>query len=228
MSDYPNFDGVENETFMSYSFNVKAIRVIGGFLSPTSFDVRMEIAAVPGVDEHAAQLALDKMAYWLDMLSKSVMLCTANRAGLDIVLDAETSAPRVDNYLALMPYDPDDETVAIILHAKLSALCEGVFVFGSVDIKADTSGGMAFVFMGDSARELPPMEDWVPGPNWFDLPWWHRNDASMLDSTPPDGVDLNIAPSWAFSLDFLAKRPAEKPVVVAGKFKPTVIDGGPK
>ena len=66
------------------------------------------------------------------------------------------------------------------------------------------------------------MKTWMPGKTYFDIPWWHRDDASTIDIIVSDDVDISIPPSWAFKI--IEEEPP-KTKKKKGKFKPTIING---
>jgi hypothetical protein len=216
----------DNDMIVQHSFEVSFTRIIGDIVIPTRLSVKAEVAIDDTTTDENVDLLMTKVQYWIDhCMARSVIFCPANTLALEMMLDGEGS-PRTSNLLMLTPDEPSDDHLAVILQAKLSALGDDMLIFGSVELKSDNSSGLTFTYIGDNEDILPSMGDWVPGPNWFSVPWWHRNDVSMIDTVPSPDTDLTDTPGWATNFDFLTKRETASAVIVKGEFRPQVIDGG--
>jgi hypothetical protein len=136
------------------------------------------------------------------------------------------------NLLLLSPDQPSDENLAILLQAKMNALAAGRLLFGAVEIKSNNLSGLRFTFIGSAKEALPDMGTWMGTNNYFEQPWWERDDSSTLDVVPPPDANLEEKPTWAYSLDFIEKAIKPKQdrdsVIVRPDFNPTIIDGGKK
>lgn len=225
-------DDAELTHFISFRFKFNCIRVLDNFFLPSTFKGRVEVAASPD-NESGSMFPLDKIRFWLKHIENSIVIYTANQEAADMLVDPTNMRYRAGNELMLSPIDPTDTNIAILLQSKFNALADGELYFGPIQIESDLSEDLVFTFIGDAHDELPTWEDWIPqeNPNWFDKPWWMRNDSSTMDISAPVGTDVSETPDWAFSLDFLRDEPSKSdghPTIIAAKFKPTVIEGGKK
>lgn len=218
---------------IDYVQNINVIRFLGGAMTPTKLTIRAEVIPSTSVEEIDFDVTFAKIKFWLEtVVARSMIFCKGNEIAYNMLIDNETG-PRMSNHMIMTPYEPTDEHLAVLLQSKMSALSGGSILFGHIEVKADTSGGLIFTYLGDWENDLPEMKDWfAQTPYWFDKPWWTRNDASTVDLVIGE-FDPEKTPSWAFKLDFIenAMRPrkaapekTEEEVVV--KFRPKIIDGG--
>jgi hypothetical protein len=221
-----NDDDSIDTILITYETQVKIVRMIGGNLIPSVLKIGADVSPTEKASPDDLQNCMAKINFWF---SSIVSRCVAFSYNNDVALSmfvAEDGTNRTDNMLLIAPGDPTDDMLAVLFQAKMRALCNGAIDFDVVDVKSDNSMGLGFTFIGQSLNILPTMEEWVGVPNFFDEPWWERNDGSTLDVCPPPEADLTKKPQWAFNLDAI-----NKPVqgtVIHHEFRPTVIEGGKK
>ncbi len=212
---------LESNVFIHYSFEFSMCRLLDALLLPSTIRVKAEVNII---NDEAVDLALRKINYWLDNYVSGSIAVPANDIGLSLVLD-EKSSPRLLNQLIITPEIPSDDHLCLLFQSKLQALAAGAFAVGMVEITSDNADGLTFTYVGDSEEWLPTMDEWITGPTWFADPWWLRDDASTFDTMAPPDADLNIKPSWATDLNFLAKdsMPQEDAIILKGDFRPKII-----
>lgn len=222
-------DENELEIFVTYSFDVSIVRLIGNVFLPTTFSVNSAIEkGSDDAEEGEIEAALNRCKHWFDhVVSKCIAFDCENEVAYQMLID-DDGCNRSQNLFFLTPGEPSDEMVATLFQAKMNALGQGAIHVGSIDVKSDNLPGLSFTLHGNHEATLPQtMDDWVGEETFFDTPWWNRADASTLDIIPPAGTDLTEKPSWAYSLDFIG-RPSR--TTIAGNadvkgFSPTVIKG---
>lgn len=214
---------ISEDTHVHYTFKTSMVRLIQGHLLPSFFAVKVEVEFM---EPTQIPLALRKIEYWLDnYMSRAVAFASDDEVGYQMFLD-DKKAPRLYNYLMITPDDPTDEHLAMILQSKLQALSGGAMAVGMIELTSDENAeGFTFTFLGDGEAELPAMEEWITGPNWFTAPWWCRDDASMIDTIAPEGSDLNDIPGWAVDLNYLGQDIIQpEAVIIKADFNPTIVD----
>lgn len=222
-------DDDELEIFVTYSFDVSIVRLIGNVFLPTTFSVSSAIEkGSDDAEEGEIEAALNRCKYWFDhVVSKCVAFDCENEVAYEMLLDEE-GCNRTANLFFLCPGDPSDEMIATLFQAKMNALGQGAIHVGSIDVKSDNLPGLSFTLHGNHEATLPQnMDDWIGTDTYFSEPWWNRSDASTLDISAPEGTDLTQKPGWAYSLDFIG-RPARQTVAGTSEvkgFNPTVIKG---
>ena len=225
-------DEFDNETFTHFDFEVRLVRVIDNFVIPSKLSVKLEFIPMETENEYDIDLVFTKIKYWLDnIVNKSVAFCHENSVAIEMFIDSEAGDTRIGNILFLTPDEPTDQHLAVLFQAKLQALAGDILAFGPVEVKSDSQLGLTFTFIGNAKEVLPDAKTWMGERSYFDLPWWHRDDASSIDVLPPDDADLSVKPAWAFNFDFLEKSKQNSKttgVIVRPQFRPTVIDGGKK
>ncbi len=227
-----DIDDDENiaDLFISFSFEVKMIRVISNVLVPSDFKVTASIERTESATDAEVELALTKWRYWFDhVVAKSVAFSTENDSALEIILDKD-GTKRIGNIIMLTPEDPSDEVLGALFQGKMNALGVNKVVCAAIDITSDNMHGLSFTLAGNHASFLPETtEEWLGGPSYYPSPWWTRNDASSIDVIATDDTDKTTPPPWAYSLDFLDRASkAQNKARVSGRtpFTPTVINGG--
>lgn len=211
------------ETFVHYSFSTTLCRLIGTIMLPSQMTINLGLELLTDDDDEIS-FALQKIAYWMEnYVSRSIVVSCMNAQGFDVLLD-ENSAPRLDNKMMVTAQEPTDHHLMFIFQSKLNALADNAFIVTDIEIESSDAQGLRFTFMGSGEDQLPEMEEWIPGPNWFDQPWWNRNDISMIDTVATEGTDLKVRPQWASTLDFLRETSDDQPaVVIPGDWEPRIV-----
>lgn len=220
------------EFFITYAFDVKLIRMIGNTLVPSELGVTASIIRLDDVEDAQVELGLSKCKYWFDnVVTKTIAFARDNGTAYSMLIDDDGEV-RIGNVFMMVPDDPRDELLGAVFQAKMNALAAGAFIVETVTVESDNLNGISFMLAGNHASYLPAtMDDWLGGESFFDVPWWHRDDASTLDVYLMDEAKKDTKPSWAFSLDFLDKskitmKPEEEKARIVHAFKPTIIKGG--
>lgn len=230
-------DIIEPDLHVTFSTKFRAIRVIENRIIPTTWSLKSYIIHNDeSEDEDASSrfnfksdLVLRKVNFWLqNVINDGIMFSRDNEFALN-AFTTDDGKQAVDNRLIILPSDPGDGDVCEILHSKLNAFGGEFVLFEGIQLFAEEMSGIGVEFTGHGEFNLPTMEEWVGERAYHSKPWWARDDASTYDLIPDEDADITEAPSYAYSLDFLADI-MEIPEEVNAKlfkpeFKPVVIDG---
>lgn len=218
----------EQDTFVNYTFDVSLCRLVGTMMLPSKMVLKLGIE-IMAEDEDELQFALTKIRHWMDnYVSRSIAVSAMNTEGFNMLLD-DKHKPRLENPLMVTPLEPSDHHLMFIFQSKIAALSGGALDVVTIEITSSDAQGLAFTYVGDGEGQLPDMDEWIPGANWFSVPWWHRDDISMIDTVAPEGSDLSLRPSWAQTLDFLRQDDTERTaIVINGDWEPKIIEGEKK
>jgi hypothetical protein len=220
-------DDIEDDfpdLFMHYNFKTTMVRIIENHLVPANLRVKVEFAANPEASAEDIGRVWNKIDYWLATTNECVAIWASNPLAVATMVSAETHKPQFANPIMILPGEPTEEVIGYALQAKLTALGEDVVAFGSIEMENVDANGIVFNIIGNPDKMLPNMVEWMGEGNWFDKPWWHRDDGSMLDAQPGEDDSLVDIPEWAYSWDFLGKRPKPSAgVVISGRFKPRLV-----
>jgi hypothetical protein len=221
-------DEVESDTFVSYNFEVTMCRLVGKLLLPSKLNLKLGIEFLTD-DEDEIEFSLTKVKHWLDKyVARCVAVSCMNVDGFGMLLNEENT-PRLENTMMITAVEPTDHHLMFIFQSKINALADGAFEVFTVDITSDDAQGLTFTYVGDGEGQLPDMDEWIAGSNWFTVPWWHRNDISMIDTVAPEGTDLTVRPTWASTLDFLRPDTSEQTaIVLKADWEPRIIEGDKK
>lgn len=227
MTPIDHDDEEEEALFISFRTRISVVRIIENVVIPSRIQIRADVDPSEDVTESQLSNVMSKVKFWFEeIVSHGISFSNDNEDALAMVISDE-GKNRTANVLMITPGDPSDDVLAALFQAKLNALGGGIVQFGLVEVKSDNPIGLSFTFVGNASKLLPSMENWMGEPNYFDKPWWNRDDSSTLDVVPPEGTDLTKKPAWAFSLDtFSVER--DEAIIVKPAFRPTIIDGGKK
>jgi len=216
------------DVMISFEQEITMVRLMEDHFLPSQISIKAQIYPLKGSNDQDLEIAFQKVSFWLDnVVSRCIAFKRSNEAAQKMLISEGKN--NSSNMLMLTPEEPTDEMMAILFQAKMTALSEHKIAFGSVEIKSNNWTGLRFTFLGDASESLPNMDEWVGSPNYFDEPWWNRDDASTLDVVIDSSTDTTTKPAWAYKLDFIANaiRPAHE-TIARPIFKPKIIDGGKK
>ena len=128
--------------------------------------------------------AIERMRFWLDNVFEGCIVLPVTE-GFDIEW-----LSGIENPVMFAPGDPNDFTMQALLHAKLTAIGDGDVSVASSHMRTNHSRGFGIAFDGDPDDLLPSQRDWMGERTYFEKPWWHRSDASMMDvmAGPEDDI----------------------------------------
>lgn len=220
------------DLFLSFSIDVKMIRLLNNILVPTELHLSASIERSEEASDYDMELGIAKCRYWLEhVVTKTIAFNKDNDLAVEMFIDPEARTPRVANIFMLTPGEPRDELLGMIFQAKLTALSGGAFTVEAMNVESDNLNGLCFTLGGNHAAVFLPttMEAWLGAESYFDVPWWMRDDRSTLDVYLTEDADVTTPPAWASSLNFLDKRTKkveDNMTVIRPEFKPTIIKGG--
>jgi len=218
-------EDINFDVFLNLKHTFTGIRIIENVLYPTTWNLKGELIFSEDLkDDINLNIALTKVKILFDdILSSSIFLCKDNEWAF------ESFMPEYEIYctnnIVLTPYEPTDDHLAVILQAKINALSSKVFNISTIELESNNSKGLVFTFFGDTTEILPKMKDWM-GENYFDLPWWDRNDGSTYDlmnlTEDPNFFDFSfVSDAFKGNSNSMAK-------IIKPNFKPTIIKNDDK
>jgi hypothetical protein len=219
---------------IDFEQKAKFVRFIGGGMLPTKIKMKAEVMPTEDTVDNDFDVAFSKIKFWFDsIVTNSIIFCKNNEVARSMLI--KDGLPTMPNHLIMTPFEPTDEHLAILFQAKMTALSDQNFDFGSIKIKSDTSNGLTFTYVGSWDEDLPEMKDWFDiTPYYFDVPWWQRSDISSIDMIVGE-FDSTKIPTWASKLDFIEESfrvdeddskqvpHIESAVIIKGIFKPKII-----
>lgn len=209
--------------FNNFTNSFSITRVIDNNLIATHINTKTEIFTNDESTDDDITDALAKIKiFFEDIVDGAIVFSTSNQNAFRMFFNSD-GTPIASNYFMFTPDNPGDDILAAVLLAKINALGSGHILASEMKIKSNNPFGLGFTYSGTKFDILPDMKTWMPGKTYFDIPWWHRDDASTIDIIVSDDVDISIPPSWAFKI--IEEEPP-KTKKKKGKFKPTIINGG--
>jgi hypothetical protein len=114
-------DEDELEIYVTYSFDVSIVRLIGNVFLPTTFSIATAIErGAEDIDEGLIEAALNRCKYWFDnVVSKCIAFDRDNENAFTMLID-QNGVNRTNNLFLLTPGDPSDELMGTLFQAKMN------------------------------------------------------------------------------------------------------------
>jgi hypothetical protein len=189
-------------------------------ITEVSFDFNLDV--LPGAPKAKQAELINRMKFWLDNCLENSIIMSIHRSDTADFLEG------VGNPIMFAPADPNDFLVQVMVHAKLHAIGAGMVNIASSHMTSDASNGFGIWFEGDPDELLPLQRDWMGERAYFELPWWHRGDAGMIDIPcgPEDDVTVkpDIIVDWYQLMEPAAPEPgAESAEIIRPNFRPRIV-----
>ena len=184
------------------------------------FDINLNV--LPGMPKGQQAELITRMKFWLDN-------CLENCIIMSMSSIVNTSwLEHVENPVMFAPSEPNDFLVQVMVHAKLHAIGAGLVNIAGTHMISDSSNGFGIWFEGDPDELLPLQKDWMGDRCFFELPWWHRGDAGMIDVVAGPEDDIKQKPD--IIVDWHVIKPSQEPdadtktaEIIRPNFKPRII-----
>jgi hypothetical protein len=226
--EYPEF-------VVKLALEFKAIKVVGSKLVPTTWKLNAEVLYEDSDEEDKQgdleiKIGIAKIRYWLtNYVNNCVMFDVGNEWAMRAIFNADDQCD-ITNNIMMLPWDPQDDLIAEILHSKFNALAGPYLQFGIIELSSDDDLGLSYMFTGDGEGNLPEVSEWIGDHTFYDKPWWARDDGSTFDLMPNPDADLEIKPFDTLKMDHIrasmTRMMGVEATVIRPNFKPTVLDGG--
>ena len=173
--------------FMTLKYEFNGNRLINRSLLPVKWVMTAQLTAVQydeKFDVEKANLAYNKLLYWLDYATSDVVCL---EGGDEIALDIALS---IDNTMMFYPSEPDDGTMAEMLHAKMSAILKDDLYVGDVTVSGEDSLASYTFSLQKGGYTLPKKTDaYMEVEVAHDIPWWFRSDGYVSEFFMAEGID---------------------------------------
>jgi hypothetical protein len=184
------------------------------------FDLNLDV--IPGAPKNKQAELITRMKFWLDhCLENCIILPMDSEHGVEFV-------ESVDNPVMFAPTDPNDFMVQVMVHAKLTAIGAGLVNIAGSHMVSDASNGFGIWFEGDPNELLPAQKEWMGERCYFELPWWHRGDAGMIDIPCGAEDDIKAKPDIIVDWYEIMRSPEQQDTsqsaeIIRPQFKPKIV-----
>ena len=213
---------IEGNVGTTLNSSHRFLRLINRNLVITECHFDLNLDVVPGLPKNKQAELISRMKFWLDhCLENCVVLPMDSEAGVQLV-------EGIDNPVMFAPADPNDFLMQVMVHAKLSAIGAGMVNIAGSHMVSDASNGFGIWFEGDPDELLPLQKDWMGERVYFELPWWHRGDAGMIDVPAGAEDDITAKPDIIIDWYELMRSPDSDPEapsaeIIRPQFKPRIV-----
>ncbi len=187
---------IKNHMTLEYDF--AGIRILNGSLVPVDWHLTVDLVALDKKNknkeeaEYKATVAYQKLYFWLDTNLPNIVILDVNDE--DDLYIANLSS----NIMMYCPGEPYDDTIAELLHSKLSVLADGHLLVGEVQIKGSDMSVKYTFDTTDGEYSLPETtaDYYTEGITRDEAPWWARNDGFCFEFIRPE--DSEVPPDELF------------------------------
>jgi hypothetical protein len=206
-----------------YKFSLPMTRIMGSYIisSKINFIIGYVLSEEHEMDDII--MGWTRIEEWLEDMTHAMVFSSENDSAMGAVYDLEDNCLRFSNPIMLLPTDPGEDVLGFVIQAKFNALADGAISFDYMTISPDEANGVEIEIIGNGNLLLPSLEDWMGEGNYFDEPWWNRNDATSFDTPTTSPDDKKTKPEWASDYEHLKNKPAPSGVIIQGRFKPKLI-----
>jgi hypothetical protein len=205
----------------------KLIRILSDHMVPSNCELAVKLN-IPIKNKVESTNRITAMRYWIENFVDG---CIAYPISTEV--DTEMLCD-VHNHIMMVPEEPVDYIINILIHQKLTAIGGEYAVVNETTFESDSGYGFSNTISGSADGILPTMGEWMGVPHYNMEPWWNRDDSSMIDMRNDDGDDVNDIPELGINiLKMLNNRETstdieseDRDTVIRGQFKPRVIEGG--
>jgi len=184
------------------------------------FDFNLEV--IPGAPKAKQAELISRQKYWLDNCLENCIIMAMDKAVNPDFLEG------IGNAIMFAPTDPTDFLIQVMVHAKLHAIGAGMVNIDSSHMTSDISNGFGIWFSGDPDELLPAQKDWMGERAYYELPWWHRGDAGMIDIPCGDEDDVAAKPDIIVDWHSIMEPPVvgtdtESAEIIRPNFRPRIV-----
>lgn len=173
---------MKNGSRMTFSISLEGIRIFDNILIPSPLNLEFEFLPIRArknnlENQILQDMTYEKMTFWLDNVCPgSVYVSSTNIWGLDM-------ATELGNNLVMTPDEPMDDLLAILFHAKISAILKDYFIIQNMRVDGFPASRVKYDFvLTNEGYPLPNMVDFIGDEAREKEPcWWHRSDPTTFD-----------------------------------------------
>jgi len=216
--------GPSSQMGNTFRADFKVVRLLADRLVGSDIEFSAELDISDDAEPQEQLKALAGIKRWFTMVLDG---CVAFCPGTEV--PAATFEALANNFM-LTPDDPYDHLLLMLLAAKINAIGGDTLSVAHCHITSDQSDGFGNWFEGDPDDVLPSHEQWVGKHAYYDKPWWHRSDGSMIDVWAGPDDDLSQKPDilldiWEDMFQTTAEvdENAEPAEIIRPNFKPTIV-----
>ena len=129
-------------------------------------------------------VAMDRAVYFIQSICDNAIF--VDEPGIE-------AYPELDNMgadVVVLPEEPSDQIIGLMLFCKLNAIMEGKISVTDVAVKSHVGGN--YEYLHNEQEEIGPFEE---------QGWWHESTASIRDSSGLSGEKLEVylesLPEWS-------------------------------
>ena len=200
---------------LSHDVDFSAVVVEGARIFPNSYKLKINMVTATENSIHQ-NVAIQRILIFIREIFNGSVLCHSKNPNA-----SKLTKIVKDSRVILLPEEPHDQIIAMILFHKLHAIVEGNFEIDSLVIGSNISPDLTYT--------IDEFADFEYDNTKVEIPWWGRSDTSTTDIPKY----LKYATTWAdinlewnreekFELEFIPDMEydnTDKPDIV-------VLDGG--
>ena len=209
---------------LSYNFDLPAIVVEDQKILPNRYNIHLNLTTATEDINHQ-NIAFERILFMINEIFSNTVFISGDNENLEQIV---TVLPK--NHFTILPEDPYDHIIGIMLYHKFSAITEEKFEINELIIGSTLSKDVKYTideFNEFDEEDCECCADCEECAN-DTIPWWDRSDITTIDFESDDTED-NI--SWddiELNWDFVDEEKNTEIIFTPNKKTVfTVINGGP-
>ena len=112
-----------------------------------------------------AMIGFQRLKVWLEGMLEHLVIIDIHSDLLKVIQE------KAINQIMLVPGKPDDALLAVLLHAKISAIVEGLLEIYTISLKATDTDFIERIYRCPSKQYPLPGIEYFPGESVYETPW---------------------------------------------------------
>lgn len=133
-----------------------------------------------------AMIGFQRLKAWLEGMLEHLVIIDIHSNLLEAIQE------KANNQIMLVPGKPDDALLAVLLHAKISAIVEDLLEIYTISLKATDTDFIERIYRCPNKQYPLPGIEYFSGESVYETPWWTRPTIDVCDYEKSDD-DENIA-----------------------------------
>jgi hypothetical protein len=195
---------------LSQEIDFSAIVLAGKKIFPNYFTLKINLITATDNASHQ-NIAMQRIMVFINEIFDGSVFCNIKNTNY-----LKFSKMVGDSRVILIPDEPYDQIIGMILFNKINAIVEGKFEIENITIGSDFAPGLIYI--------IEDFENFSFDEAKIEIPWWNRSDPSSSDIPK----QLKLEPSWLdLNLDWEEEN-SDSPYEIEKHFDLVILDGGPE
>lgn len=172
----------EEYLLCSLNFSFKGIRCIENTFITSNWKAKFQLYFKDERSQIDLLQSVNKLRYFFNQILDDSIIFNVQSDFANFFFTDGGEKIMGNNYM-MLPFDPTDDFLGIILCRKINSFIGVDFLVGGVEIESDNALNLSFQYFGNGDAYFNEIEGWhnLWDAPMMEAPWWERNDATTYD-----------------------------------------------